>query len=488
MDPASDLLQRPAEEAARRVALGWLADARAASARLVHGGQGEDGGDVEALHDFRVAIRRLRSTLRAWRPELAGSVSGKRRRALRGLQQATGEGRDAEVALAWLAQQRDALAPEERAGLEHLAAELERQHRAAMKHARQDVRSRFEKLDGRLTARLAVMRLDERLAPPADMPRFGAALASRARDAVGVLGRRLAAVGSVEDRAAGHAARIAGKRLRYLLEPLRHEPSVAAIVERCKSLQDLLGDLNDSHVLADELDKARVDAPTQALPGLEALAARNRAWADELFARLTADWLGGGIATLAAAVDALAAELEAEAKPDVEIERKYLLERLPDLDALRAHGVTVETFEVEQGWLPGQRLRERVRRTVRAADPQAEARYFRTVKLGAGVERIEIEEPTTALVFETLWPLTEGCRIRKRRHCVHEDGRLWEIDEFLDRELALAEVELPDAAVRPELPSWLADRVVREVTDDPRYTNLSLARHGAPGEAEGSAR
>jgi CHAD domain-containing protein/CYTH domain-containing protein len=455
----------------RRVALAWLADARAASTRL------DDPEDAKALHDFRVAIRRLRSTLRAWRAELASSVGGKRRRALRALQRATGQGRDAEVALAWLADQRATLAPDERAGFEHLAARLERRHHAAMRHAREEVRRRFEKLDRRLAARLDLLHLDENGEP------FGAALAARARDAADVLTRRLATISTPEDRAACHAARIADKRLRYLLEPLRDEAAVGAIVERCKALQDVLGELNDAHVLEDEIQAIRAESSGEALPGLEALAGRNRARAAALFERLAANWLGDGVAALAAAVDALAAELEAGAKPDVEIERKYLLDRLPDLDALRARGIPVESFEVEQGWLPGERLRERVRRTTRAADPRGEARYFRTVKLGAGVERIEIEEPTTAHVFGTLWPLTEGCRIRKRRHCVQDAGRLWEIDEFLDRDLALAEVELPDAAVRPELPSWLEDRVVREVTDDPRYTNLSLARHGAPREA-----
>lgn len=350
-----------------------------------------------------------------------------------------------------------------------------------MSHAREDVRGGFEKLDRQLAARLGVLRLDR------NGERFGAALATRTREAAEVLARRLATITALEDRAACHAARIAGKRLRYLLEPLRDEAAVGAIVERCKALQDVLGELNDAHVLENEIQTTRAGAAGEALPGLEALATRNRARAAELFGRFTADWLDDGIAALVSAVDSLTLALDAGANADVEIERKYLLDRLPDLDALRARGLSVETFELEQGWLPGQRLRERVRRTTRAADPPGEARYFRTIKLGAGVERIEIEEPTTALVFETLWPLTAGCRIRKRRHCVQDDGRLWEIDEFLDRELALAEVELPDAAVRPELPSWLEDRVVREVTDDSRYTNLSLARLGAPSEVEGSA-
>ena len=55
---------------------------------------------------------------------------------------------------------------------------------------------------------------------------------------------------------------------------------------------------------------------------------------------------------------------------------------------------------------------------------------------------------------------------------------VWEIDEFLDRELVLAEVELPTPATRPALPHWLADYVVREVTEDNRYTNYELAKSG----------
>jgi len=53
-----------------------------------------------------------------------------------------------------------------------------------------------------------------------------------------------------------------------------------------------------------------------------------------------------------------------------------------------------------------------------------------------------------------------------------------ELDEFLDRPLALAEIELPDGEERAELPGWLAERVVREVTDEGAFTNLALAEAG----------
>jgi CHAD domain-containing protein len=71
-----DLLLRPAGEAAHRIARAFLDDAAAAAARLA------DAADAEALHDFRVAIRRLRVTVRTY-PALRASVSKKLRRRLR---------------------------------------------------------------------------------------------------------------------------------------------------------------------------------------------------------------------------------------------------------------------------------------------------------------------------------------------------------------------------------------------------------------------
>ena len=90
--------------------------------------------------------------------------------------------------------------------------------------------------------------------------------------------------------------------------------------------------------------------------------------------------------------------------------------------------------------------------------------------------RIEFEEGIEAGLFAALWPLTEGARVRKRRYRVRAGRHVFEIDEFLDRRLVLAEVELtrPDEPV--ELPPWLAQVVLREVTDEPGFTNLELAR------------
>ncbi len=152
--------------------------------------------------------------------------------------------------------------------------------------------------------------------------------------------------------------------------------------------------------------------------------------------------------------------------PPVEVERKYLLSRLP------ATIQSAKSAEIEQGWLPGRQLQERLRRIY---GPDGD-RYYRTVKVGSGVSRIEIEEEASATVFEHLWPLTEGRRLRKRRYYVPDGELTWEIDEFLDRELVLAEVELPSAAISVTPPTWLASVVLKDVTGEPEYLNVNLAK------------
>jgi adenylate cyclase len=152
---------------------------------------------------------------------------------------------------------------------------------------------------------------------------------------------------------------------------------------------------------------------------------------------------------------------------DREIERKYLLRALPS----RVRDARV--LEIDQGYLPGTRINERVRR----AREDADVKYYRAIKIGQGIERLEIEEEITELFFTTVWPLTRGARVHKRRYLVPERDVTWEIDEFLDRDgLWLAEVELNQVDQLVDIPPWLRDDMDREVTDDPRYTNHALAR------------
>ena len=481
-----DLLDRTPEEAARRIALGLIAEARKAVPRL------DDPHDAEALHDFRVAIRRLRSTLRAWRPLLDGSVGKKDLKRLRELQRATGGGRDAEVLLELLGSSRDDLRTQHHVGLDFIVHELRKRKDEAYAHVRDDVVDRFGKLDRDLSRKLEKMTVEIDLVHSEAKTTFAEAVARQARSIARELAEALSRVASVGDQEEAHEARIIGKRLRYLLEPIRaHAPRAAEIVSQLKRLQDLLGELHDCAVLIGEVGRAVEDAATARAkrmheiaqgegseellrreatrderPGLIELTKRTHERMRRVFDELERHWLGGRVDALFEAVDELACDLEHLARRDREIERKYLLTGVPDI--AREHPVV----EIEQGYVPGGRLRERIRRV----HHQGGIDYKRTVKLGRGVERFELDEPTTREVFEAMWPLTAGARVLKRRYEIPHDGLVWEIDEFTDRELYLAEVELPAADVRPTVPDWLEPYVVREVTDEPGYVNVKLAK------------
>jgi CYTH domain-containing protein len=294
----------------------------------------------------------------------------------------------------------------------------------------------------------------------------------------------LARLADPEHADEAHAVRIAGKRLRYLLEPLLGlVPGVDAALSRLKDAQEDLGALQDlaalDRAVADALEEAAVEHARrlhqalgsasgkprdEARAGLLALAQsfgreRTRRW-DALRGR----WCGGAdVASLSSALDALVHAVGAQS--GVEIERKFLLSGLPPLPA-------AELLEVEQGWLPGEVLQERVRRVRRGA----EVACWRTLKAGRGVTRIELEERIDESLFERLWPLTEGLRVAKRRHVVADGALTWEIDEFLDRDLVLAEVELASPDQEAPFPAWLAPCVVRDVTDEEAYVNRRLAR------------
>jgi adenylate cyclase len=105
---------------------------------------------------------------------------------------------------------------------------------------------------------------------------------------------------------------------------------------------------------------------------------------------------------------------------------------------------------------------------------------FLTVKRGHGEVRREEEIEISAEQFESLWPLTEGARIEKRRHYVEGDDLTFEVDVFGgDLEgLVVAEVEFgsEEEGSRFEPPGWLGD----ELTGDDRYESQSLALRGRP--------
>ena len=154
----------------------------------------------------------------------------------------------------------------------------------------------------------------------------------------------------------------------------------------------------------------------------------------------------------------------------VERERKFLVDVVPDdLDRY-------DVIALRQGYLAADEAR-----SVRVRDAGPEGCTL-TVKAGSGAERTELEWPIERREFDAAWVHTVGQRVEKARYRIPFGEYIVELDVFAGDlgGLVMAEVEFTsfDALRAFEQPAWFG----REVTDDDRYTNASLALHGLPSD------
>lgn len=102
--------------------------------------------------------------------------------------------------------------------------------------------------------------------------------------------------------------------------------------------------------------------------------------------------------------------------------------------------------------------------------------YLNIKSATLGIERLEYEYGIPlADAREMLEQLRIGAVVEKYRYLVPFSGLTWEIDEFLGENagLIVAEIELPTINATFERPTWVGN----EVSDDPRYYNVSLVKH-----------
>jgi CHAD domain-containing protein len=321
-----DQLTEPARAVARVVAASRIAAVRSALDQL-------DSESADGLHDLRVALRRLRSWMRTYRRELDDTVRKKTRRRIDKLARATDQARDAEVMAASLARQQE-LPPRTRRGVAflaaHIAAELDDASRKARGKLAARLPNTLDALERQLShywRRIAVGR-----------QRGEQTMASATADLVGRqyrrFRRRLTRIESSDDDAVMHRARIAAKRLRYLLECLRDFSGITAACEQLSELQDLLGRCHDDHVViarvfdeirtvgaADAVRRAKLalqlppdDETSPVLarvrPGLVEIASRARRERDETFQRFRELWPPATVDAMTRVIDGLTGELE----------------------------------------------------------------------------------------------------------------------------------------------------------------------------------
>ena len=463
------LLERAPEETARRLCSSLLGEAARALERM------EDPEDKEGLHDFRVSLRRLRSLMRAYRVQLKGSGAKQLRARVKTLASSTNLARDAEVAIEWLEGERDRLGEAERAGASHLLTLLEAKQQTTPSVA--GIRRAFRALDKDLKKALSRMRLPTEETNPT----FVAATAEILAEHAAILQKSLLAAHSAEDAQLLHRARIEAKRLRYILEPLQGELVEARpLIKGMKSLQDCLGELQDTRVLTTEISEAlessaleearklrdlalRAEELPVAYPspstGLLALLRRQRERRDSRFDDLERRWIGPLGAAYFERVSRFVGLLRIWPAREL-TKRRFLLANLP-ADLGKKTG-----FGIREGWIPGNAIREHVR----AVRTGRRVRYSRHVDSNG--DRV-MEERLTRPAFEKLWALTEGRQLECRRHELEDNGRVWTVVAIPSHDLVLASVE---AGAELILPEWIRSELLREITGVKKYEPEALAR------------
>ncbi|MFL5618332.1 MAG: CHAD domain-containing protein [Gemmatimonadaceae bacterium] len=301
------LLAMPAPHAVRAIASALLDDVHSARTRF-------EDDEPDALHDLRVAMRRLRSWLRAFRPELSDTVRGRTRRKLRALASATNEARDAEVALAFIRRQ-SGLTARTRAAVRDMADELEKVCGDHARATRRTVGKELPKTAHDLSTQLESWWEHHRLSAPASVRPMSEVFADAIRHQARRVESGLARIERSGKPDHVHRARIAAKRLRYLLEPLGEEPETVGSVDQLKSLQRLLGDVRDTHRIATRFvreigeraarqararaltsagivpdDRAEPSAPVVRRSGLTELARRAESARDAAYSEFEAAW------------------------------------------------------------------------------------------------------------------------------------------------------------------------------------------------------
>ncbi|MCB1941165.1 MAG: CHAD domain-containing protein [Candidatus Accumulibacter sp.] len=236
-----------------------------------------ESDDPEFVHQARVAIRRLRSAIRVWRPLLPEGFVSRFDPLWQSLAGRLGEARNWDVFSTETVPTIAAAFPN---GVEshRLSAYAQRRCAISREAARNEFRSvDYSRLLLEFTAAVLALRDDENLRLDAFAP---ACLDKRARQV-----SQLAAEALAGDAAARHRLRVAYKRLRYALEffaPLFPGELLRNYHVSASGLQEMLGRLNDLAVAA--------QLSEEALPGEAGAAIRH--WLESQSERLLPELRG----------------------------------------------------------------------------------------------------------------------------------------------------------------------------------------------------
>ncbi len=207
-------------------------------------------GDVEAIHQVRVATRRLRAALQLFRPFLSAPKPEALRAELEWIASAAGAVRELDVSGEVARAHADRIHVEAGKNLESLWRHLEARRRREHRKLAAELRSaRYRKLVGELSGPFSIN------------ARGDAPLAVVAVDLARPIVRKMVAAGEKAGTkpaaATLHRLRVSVKRSRYALEMLRPLGGrrLAKPLERLEAMQEVLGGYHDAVVAAGLIER-----------------------------------------------------------------------------------------------------------------------------------------------------------------------------------------------------------------------------------------
>jgi len=266
------------------------------------------GNDPEAVHDARVASRRLRAAMDAAAPGMSAKWFRRLHVDARKITRLLGRLRDAEVMLGQANRATGQADDKELPGWRHLQRQLKREER----QERQLVKRRLKRFDAsyRKRAKKRLASTADASSRESDAPRLDPSFIAQHAADVLALGT---GIRKATDPATFHDLRIKIKHLRYSLEFADAAgTSNERMIDALKHAQEVLGNLHDCDVLIERLraeavalgQRQKPDA--EVLASLEHLVKENTRQQDELRAEAVAAWTTLRRGNLRKQLDALA--------------------------------------------------------------------------------------------------------------------------------------------------------------------------------------
>lgn len=230
-----------------------LKSARRAAKQLIH------RDDEEALHRFRVRVRKLRTFLQTYRKRLGPKRVDKAIARLGRLIDATNTSRDLQVQLLWLDKvwNDDRLDSQARQSAHWMTKHLSSHGPGAQGVDVHWLARSLKKSARQLNKQLKTL-VEEGQAQDRGKQHmaFNWIAGRQIIKSADRLAERLATIRGLEDRKPAHRARLTAKRLRYLVEQMRRQTDQAGpAVAELKGLQDMLGELRDRQMLEAEINQ-----------------------------------------------------------------------------------------------------------------------------------------------------------------------------------------------------------------------------------------